>query len=292
MNPILVFCEGAHDIAFLTRTLLATGDFQEDTTPIAKYPAFYKDFLINRFKNREFDPQHKKRGKAPDAERYNRLNPPILWAALRPQRQELQAPLWFFCAFGQDQHPAVCKFIQDIRRGLEDRRQRNETTGITSDRFAFLYDADEKGEQAKLQQWQQNYAEQFPGIAVPTECGWQQWSESSPTKIGVFILRGTRSDPEVIKTGDLEDITLPLMRRHNESLYQDADALINKHWPLESGDKYKRKAAITIAGQMDHPSYSMAVVLKESDHLTNEALNADLACQRIVRFFKDGCGTM
>lgn len=289
MKPVLVFCEGAHDIAFLTRTLLATGDFREDKTPIAKYPAFYKEFLVNRFQQRDFEPQSKKSGKAPNAENYNKLAPPVLWAALRPTNQEQQSPLWFFCAFGQDQHAAVCKFIQQIRIGLEFAREKGESTGVDADAFAFLYDADEMGEVAKLQQWHQNYAQQFPDIAVPTESGWQSWGDSGNTKIGVFILRGTNSSADDLKAGDLEDITLPLMKRHNEALYQDAGDLVDKHWPTDGKIKYKRKAAITIAGQMNHPSTSMAVILKETNHLNNELLNADLTCQRILRFFKDGC---
>jgi hypothetical protein len=291
MKPILVFCEGAHDIAFLMRTLVATGDFEEDKTPIAKYPPFYKDFLINRFKQRDFEPQSgKKRSKAPNAENYNKLAPPVLWAALRPKQEQSQCPLWFFCAFGQDQHAAVCRFIQQIREGIDDWRERGESTGVDADTFAFLYDADEIGEEAKLKQWQQNYAAQFPDIATPRECGWQSWGNSGNTNIGVFILRATNFGPNGIKIGDLEDITLPLMQCHNEPLYKDASDLVDNHWPMEASSKYKRKATITIAGQMAHPSYSMAVILKESDHLFDEHLVADPSCQRIVRFFKDGCG--
>lgn len=290
MKPVLVFCEGAHDIAFLTRTLLATGDFQEDKTPIAKYPAFYKQFLVKRFQERDFEPQHKKSAKAPNAENYNKLAPPVLWAALRPTNQEQTNPLWFFCAFDQDQHSAVCKFIHQVRIGLEFAREKGESTGVDADAFAFLYDADEMGEVAKLQQWHQNYTQQFPGMMFPSESGWQPWGTSGNTNIGVFILRGTNSSPDDLKAGDLEDITLPLMKRHNEALYQDAGDLVDKHWPTGGKNKFKRKAAITIAGQMDHPSSSMAVILKDSEHLTTEHLNADPTCQRIVRFFKDGCG--
>lgn len=276
MKAILVFCEGEHDIAFVCRTLIASGDFERDDTKIGKLPGPLKNFFVKRFQERNVE-------KA-DAQKYSKAAPPVLWDALKLNDPGIDVRLWFFCAFGQDQHSAVGKFIRQFRQLLQYAIEGGEDTGISSAAFAFLYDADEEGITSKLAKWAQNYKEPFPSAVIPNELGWQVLEDPQKTEVGVYILRGHGQT-----TGELEDIVLPLMKSHNEPLYEEALGFVDKHWPPEKGAKKKRKAAITAAGQMHSPSYSMAVVLRDTPHLQDDALKIDPVCQDIVRFFKNAC---
>jgi hypothetical protein len=280
MKAVFVFCEGEHDIAFVSRTLIATDDFERDDTTIAQFPEFLKKILTKRFQEQAVEKVLEKVG----AQKYSKMPPPVLWYALKPKKVEDQVLLLFFCAFGQDQHNAIGKFIRGVQLDLKFRREKHEDPGISSEAFAFLYDADEDGEQVKLEKWHQNYSTQFPGIAIPSESAWQRPKDSENLEVGIYILRGAEQ-----VTGELEDIVLPLMKRHDEPLYEEAAAFVEKHWVPESATKKKRKATITVAGQIHHPSYSMAVILRDTQHLKNNALNADPSCQRIVQFFKQVC---
>lgn len=274
MKAILVFCEGEHDIAFVCRALIASGDFERDDTKIGDLPGLVKNILVRRFQEREVE-------KA-DARKYAKARPPVLGDALKTKESGVDVRLWFFCAFGQDQHSAVGKFIEQFKRLRDDAIERGEDSGISSMAFAFLYDADEEGVPAKLAKWRQNYKAQFPGIEDPPDAGWQSLPSGEDTQVGVCILRGAQQT-----TGELEDIVLPMMKTRNEPLYSDAVRFIDTHWRAGQADKKKRKAAITAAGQIHSPSCSMAVILRDTPHLQDDALRADPVCQGLVHFFKD-----
>lgn len=275
MKAVFVFCEGEHDIAFLSRVLLASEEFIQDDSRLKDFPEPIQKILINRFEERHVEKV--------EASKYSKMSPPVLWDALRPRDPNSEVRFWFFCAFGQNQHKAVGKFIRQVKLSVKDAQERDSSCPISSLAFAFLYDADEEGDDVKVAQWRVNYNETFVDEKPAAVAGWQANDASAKIQMGLHILCGHGQT-----TGDLEDIVLPLMKAQSCRLYDEASAFVDTHWNSDKTKK-KRKASITAAGQVHSPASSMAVILRDTPHLDPASLNQDAACQKIVSFFRNVC---
>ncbi len=275
MKAVFVFCEGETDIAFLSRVLLASGDFIRDKSAVKDFPEPINGILVNRFK--------KQRVEDVNARQYFKITPPVLWDALRAVHDGNDIRLWFFNAGTQYAHQAVGQFIREVRALVKDAQERDSSCPVSSLAFAFLYDADDEGDDVKVAQWRVNYNETFMDEKPAAVAGWQPIDASAKIQMGLHILCGHGQT-----TGDLEDIVLPLMKAQDGLLYDEASAFVDTHWSSDK-TKNKRKASITAAGQVHCPASSMAVILRDTPHLDPASLNQDPACQKIVTFFRNVC---
>ncbi len=87
-RPILVFCEGPHDIAFLTRLLEESAGAKSVDLPVAKLPEPFGKFFVTRLNNRNAN-LAKLGGNGPVAPD----EPPLLEAVLK-SADELR--FWYF----------------------------------------------------------------------------------------------------------------------------------------------------------------------------------------------------
>lgn len=267
-RPVLVFCEGPHDIAYLTRLLAASGAVAYNVV-VSKLEWPFGKLFTDRYASRN----------ANNAKLCGRGavlldEPPLLEAVWKLPDDSRH---WYFlncCGDGREgQINAILKLVTTLTQTAEPKNRLSDL-GIV-----FVNDADEMGIKVRQQQIAGNHAEiLFP--LVPHFAG--SLANSVQHNVGlnygvgtcIFFESGTDK-------GTLESIVWPLMRsaaspRHDQSHdLMDQFAMAGTNIGPGNPASKKLKAALTAAGQPESPGCSLAVIPRESLHLTAAALKAD-----------------
>jgi len=89
--------------------------------------------------------------------------------------------------------------------------------------------------------------------------------------------------------GTLENIIEPMMRKQQPDRHASADAFVAKHASPQTvagnteRPSKKLKAVLTIAGQIDFPSYGLSVIIRDSDALNWHHLKDDPRCAKCIQ---------
>ncbi len=284
MHAIFVFCEGSHDIAFLGRVLTGVGGYSECRKKLQEFPDPLQKFLEQRLRQRPVQ-ERPARGVLRD-------DPPVLELALENAAEP--GYLWLFLnCQGQDQHSSVRKFLSDFAKlfGAPFGTEVHPHARLQGWSAVFFYDANAVGLDEKLTRFKARYEGVFGGLSTLEARSWMSASvqaregTSIACDVGCFIFTSPGA-----KDGTLEDALLPILESEEVGLFRVATAFIDDHDRPEclvkrSLGSSRKKAIITAAAQFDHPSYSMAVFLRETKLLESETLRSNEMCQAIVKFF-------
>lgn len=266
MNHIVViFCEGVHDVAFLSR-LLKTDDYTTyHNSPIGQYP----DPL-----NRIFEGSLKKVD-------FRSLKIDQLSSQSIPKKiLKKEDTIVLLYAVGGNREKGKIHALMEIFR---DAHSSAGFGGIKSHNLSFVFfndaDNDAGKEATTINQMLQN------NLASPDFCvKHNECTKCNNIGYGLYLFSKNGQQ------GNLENLLIELMRKGNESIFDDAQAYYNDHYDPQRLNKknkiYLDKSIITIAGQLQNSGASQVVTIEHSDYLTLEKIQKNLHAQEIIQFMK------
>lgn len=268
----IVFCEGQHDIAFLSKILFMNN--------FKKYDKKIKNFispLDKQFENVLLEKKISDR----------RLGFQSEYIVPSVALQKSDDELIFLHNLNGDgrgtERKEILEMYQNLINGDDDFSPKNDLAF----KFLYFFDADDKtitervdglNDELKLD-------DKLEHNVVKT-IGTDQW--------GCYIFHSSNNG------GVLEDILLDLMKPNNEKIFTNAekfitDTSIDKMRQTEyicHEDRYRtkvkfkeKKSIISIAGQLQFSSMSSAVIIANSDYIKKEDIERNTHCNDIIKLF-------
>lgn len=276
---IIVFCEGDHDIAFISRALSVKG-----FTP---YKEKVKDFpkpLSQLYKN------NLSKKKIEDFEfKFQRPRQKVPYAVLAKGDT-----LVIFHNFDGDGSiisggaESVIKMYLDLNK---ENKRKIEKYNKLNYRFLYFIDSDDSGVEQRLNALKNN-------LNID-DLNHHQLVKKDDYEVGCYIFHDHKSGN---KEGKLEDLILELMNRGNEGIFSNGSEYIEQNSLIsdrckkyvydELPDKYvgtiqfkKMKSVISVAGQLQFSGSSNAVIIANSDYITQTCIKENIQCQNIFNLF-------
>lgn len=287
MHATFVFCEGSHDIAFLGRLLTCVGGFSEYTKKLGEFPSPLDRFLTQWLEQHPVE-NLPVRG-------LQRNDPPVLELVLQHGVDSERIYLFMNCN-GQDRHEPVKLYLTRFAKVFSSPfgTKVHAAAELAGWSMAFFYDADSIGIDGTLELFRERYSGVLGGLSRLRDRAWIRARltikehKTADCDMGCFIF----SAPGTAQ-GTLEDGLLSMLQNEDGRLFSASTAFIDGHaldgCKVKKGPESKRKKAIiTAAAQFDHPSYSMAVFLRDTKMLTFDTLRNNEMCKAIIEFFESG----
>jgi len=278
MNKIIVaFCEGQHDIAFLSKVLFVNG--------FTAYKKKIKDFVeplnkqfINKLPNKEIG--DKKLGFQSEY-----MIPSV---ALHKD----QNILVLFHNLNGDGKAEERKKILEMYQNIQSKDDDFTSEFNLNFRFLYFFDADEIGIQKRVDELNRELSLTDKKIVHKeiVDIDSYEWS--------CYIFHKDQD------SGDLEDILLELMRPNNEKIFDNSQSFITAN-QLDEGrqkeficnnleEKYKnrikfkeKKSIISIAGQLQFSSMNNSVIIAKSDYIKKGDIESNIHCKDIATLFHE-----
>jgi hypothetical protein len=282
MRAVLVFCEGNHDVAFVTRSLGALAEARWVSDPIGKLPAPL---------GTKPNPKHPGQATSQSviARHYQRreMNDPGLTDAARAPvpvfDRVVESPsddtLYVMMRCGSDRAAKPILGLLDDMQAV---------SAIVSDldgiAVAFVFDANGAGVDAREAAFHREYAALFTIEQVqPLQHG--QWDNGRHGPVGLFVFH----DPNT-RTGTLEDVLAPLVCKQWPKKWDAAGVYLDAH--AEPTDRVRRgpadhqEARIGVTGQFMFPGGPMTeVVQNREDGLSKERFTGPVS-RALVDFLR------
>lgn len=272
MRAVLVFCEGEHDVVFITRSLGRLGGCTWVSGPIDQLPTPFgsngprlKSLIVQRYMSRELGGQHLRAAAHTPLPTFDVVveHPAsgTLYVILRSDADR--------STVGVDSVLGDLEAIWQLEQGRVD---------IDRVATALVFDADDEGVSHRSARIRELYS---PTLGEPVALDHGQWSITRRGPVGLFFFH----DPAT-QRGTLESLLGPTVESTWPGRWTGAGAFIDEH--ASTGDKVRRnmseeiKARITIAGQLQCPGDPMSVVLRH-DGLPHECFMGPHS-QRLVDF--------
>ncbi|MCP4108030.1 MAG: hypothetical protein GY749_21205 [Desulfobacteraceae bacterium] len=250
----------------MSKILTANG-YKRFRAKIEKFPEPLKSYFISRHRVDDYDSF--------------RLDKP--WNPLVPQfvltdRNEEFLFLFYNCG-GQDRYRDILKILEEIsivfEEGLKLPAQLVKTYSSV-----FFFDADDEGIEKTFEEFKKRYTGHFGELEA---LKLNDWISVNNHHVGCFIFSNDKGK------GTLEDILVPMIEEKHKNIAEAAESFFVSHAvetdKITNSEAKKKKAIITTTGQFNHPGYSMAVILKESDLLDEEVLKNNALSKQIFDFF-------
>ncbi len=281
VKALLVFCEGAHDVAFVGQVFKLCLDFQKVEWKFSEYPAPFNSLFKTSVQNHaakdlSLDMTHKF----------------FLPDCVFKKGDDL---ILVFNSGGSSQVDKVKKLLKNFLTLLSQSTvfPDNSNTIVTQAKYLFLYDADHIGTKALFSKIKQDF------LIIDDE---PTWSFSN------FVLSNNpfgaiaKDKAAYIwsinsENGTLEDILLPMFEKDQENLIEKATNFVNSSvfvWETEhiklknrfAEIAARKKAIITCAGQREKTGSSMNVIIGQAKLISdNTFLNND-SVKAFVGFIK------
>jgi hypothetical protein len=281
MKPIFVLCEGHHDVAFLGRLLSVAGVEPYKVTLGEYEPTSLSKFLIGRYRKRDIE-GGRFRSSGSNKGTIVSESPPTLEAAYHlgdPDRL-----LLFFRCSGDQHTDAIREFLQ----GLVDLSSPGAPdVGLESFGVIFTGDADQIGVDERIARWRTEFGETLRPV-LPNFSKIRQDTFVRDKEFSAACCVFSAPDQQ---TGTLEDIVWPILYANISPQLDAATNYVEMHG-IEGTRVHlhavkKRKAALTIAGQLDCPGYALSVVLRDSRAFDDEILRDDAICKKLLQTIMD-----
>lgn len=286
MRAVLVFCEGNHDVAFVTRSLGALAGcvfidkpIKELPTPLSARPnpenpnrPIYRGIIAERYESshdRKLD-DRRLRGAA-------HAPPPTFEALVEDPEGTLYVVLR---CNGKDSASQVCLLVDRMWSLM------SIGSDVKSVAMAVVIDADDQGVEGCEAAFSSAYAACFEGgpAGAPRHA---QWTPGVRGPVGLFVFHDPSSST---RQGTLEDVLAPLVRDQWPEKWAGADAYLRQH--VEAADRIQRgsadhkKAQIAVTGQFMFPGSSMtAVIGSRKRGLSNERFKGPVS-HALVEFLR------
>ncbi|KNH34347.1 hypothetical protein [Pantoea vagans] len=277
MNSLtIVFCEGGHDIAFLTRLLLWSG-FEDYNKEIHKFPIPFNNLFSSELK--KINLSERKLG-------YVGASHKIPSAAFKKDND-----FFFIHNLNGDGKERERREVFDLYKEIKGKD--GFSTGYDFGyKFLYFFDADDIGVDNRLELISAEIG------LTPTLLNGQLQLHDNDT-YGAYIYHDSANG---LNTGTLEDIIFDLVKvRHGAIFSAASDYLDRNRLPPQSccelrirdgvegygtANKFKlKKSIISTMGQLQFSGSSNIVVIKNSDFFKSVDLAASQVCNDIIRMF-------
>jgi hypothetical protein len=281
VNALLVFCEGAHDIAFVQQVLKVCLGFTRTQWKFSEHPAPFNQLFSTSVKN------YAAQDLSLDMARKFFL-PDSVW-------QKDQDMILLFNSGGSTQ---VAKVKELLGKFLTLFKQcqvfpGQATAVVRQASYLFLYDADDVGATAWFEKIKQNFA------VIDDEPSWVfgEWDVLPNNPFGAVA--GDKAAyiwGASTHQGTLEDILLPMFEVDRQQLMADAGAFVDSafQWDVDGIGKKdpvaemgkRKKAIITCAGQRKKPGSPMSAILDQAKLITDPTFVNNAAVALFADFMK------
>ncbi len=276
MNKIIVvFCEGQHDIAFLSRILFVDG-FTPYNKKINKFIKPLNEQYIKNLENNNI------------ADRKLGFQSEHMIPSVALHKNE--NILVLFHNLSGEERSGERKSILDMYKGMQ-----SEDDGFSNFnlnfRFLYFFDADDKGITTKIS----NINEE---LELSDDIEYNELVTIDSYEWACYIFH--KSDEE---KGDLEDVLLELMKPNNKEIFDNSEVFLKSNELDEdrqkefvcnsSEEKYKtrnkykeKKSIISIAGQLQFSGMANATIIANSDYIKKSDIENNKHCKHIVELFQ------
>ena len=278
---IIVFCEGDHDIAFLSRILFVDG-FTSYEKKVKDFIVPLSDLYIESLKNKKIE----------DSEfKFQRASINIPYTVL-----EKENTLVIFHNLGGDGNILNGKAngIVETYLGLNDAilREVGEYDSLTF-RFLYFLDADDAGIVNRL-------SEMTKIVNLTEDLKHYKVVKREKYEVGCCIFYNI-SDTNTY--GKLENILLDLMNSDNEKVFSGSSSFLENNILDESRQRKfictdkkeevkgsiefkKEKSIISIAGQLQFSGANNSVIIANTDYIKKSDILNNLVCKNIITMFQ------
>lgn len=300
MRIVFVLCEGAHDVAFLSR-ILCSDSYVHYNKKISGFPFPLGKWLVKSTQNLSVEDLNVDKV-------YKELGTVLPGGALKHDgRDQL---ILLYSLNGDSRQRERQHLIRTINNWIttpadEKEFSISEESSLAGNNYGLVifYDADDKGIDARIEEVRNELGEVFPFASSLSKNG-DVACENDRFKVGAYIFADQNND-----LGTLENILLPLMKDTNEEIFDDAEKFLVKHKddnrlkPLvfDKDDKgnlceirrtrankyYPIKSLIGVVGQLQNSGTSNTVCIEKADYITLDKIQANKACSDILEMFKN-----
>lgn len=262
---IIVFCEGDHDIAFLTRILSVNGFFpykkkvKEFVKPLNNL--YIKNLSNKKIEDFEFKFQRPKR-KVP----YSVLI-----------KDDTLVIFHNFDGDGNILNNGANSIISMYLSLNKENRRKIEKYEKLNYRFLYFLDADEEGVEKRLN----NLKESLD----LDELNHYEIINKNDYELGCYIFHDDENND---RYGKLEDVLLNLMKPNNKDIFENSESFISNNKSATEGNLQfkKQKSVISIAGQLQFSGSSNAVIIANSDYIKKDDILKNTHCRNIIKLFE------
>ena len=277
---IIVFCEGDHDIAFLSRILLICG-FTPYDKKVKDFITPLNELYITALKNKKIeDSKFKFQG-------VNRNIPYVVF-----KKDEI---LVIFHNLGGDGNILNGKANDIMNLYLEQNDKvlrKTKKYEVLNYRFLYFLDADNEGIDKRL-------SEVSNLLSLTNSLEHYNIVEKYDYEVGCCVFYNTQN---INTYGKLEDILLDLMISNNEDIFKESEKFIDsKLLSTERQRKFictnseekpdgsiqfkKEKSIISIAGQLQFSGSTNSVIIANSDYIKKDDILNSQVCNDIMKLF-------
>lgn len=281
VNALLVFCEGAHDIAFVQQVLKLCLGFTRTKWKLSEHPAPFDKLFSTSVKN------HVAQDLSLDMARKFFL-PDSVW-------QKDKDVILLFNSGGSTQNDKVkallANFLTLFYKGTA--FSQSAEIRVNQARYLFLYDADDVGAAAWFNKIKQDFA------IIDDESSWVfgEWEFLPNNPFGAIAdNKAAYIWGEVEHNGTLEDLLLPMFEAEQQPLMQASCKFVDSafSWDVDGqGAKSaiaemgkRKKAIITCAGQRQKPGSPMSAILDQAKLITKSTLTNNSHVRLFVEFME------
>lgn len=263
-------CEGPHDSAFLS-LILHANRYKTLKKKLAEYPKYIKNFII----------QHITGANVEDLALANAKNDRIIpsYALYQPENEN---HIVLIFNLGGDS----CKAKREtIIKSFDNLFEAAEDSIDFKLSIIYFFDADKQGVESRLKAINKELQEILGEVLHPN-VDMAKYIIVKKVKYGAYIFFD-QNDNE--KHGRLEDYVLPLIKRHNEDIYNDIYPIIDRRNTynifVDSKVSYDRqKMTIGMMGQLAKPGSATPAIIEQSGMINKEDVKNDSFCKEIFQF--------
>jgi hypothetical protein len=276
MNKIIIaFCEGQHDIAFLSRILFVDG--------FTAYNKKIKNFI------KPLNEQYKAElSKKEIADKKLGFQSEYIIPSIALHKDE--NILVLLHNLNGDSRTNERKEILAMYKNIQSKD--DDFTNFNLDfRFLYFFDADDKGITTRVNEINNE-------LDLSAKLEHNKINTIDLYEWGCYIFHKDEN------SGDLEDILLDLMKPNNENIFINSERFIeqntlestrqkryicnNNEEKFSSAIQFKKeKSIISIAGQLQFSGSSNAVIIANSDYIKKSDMSANSHCINISKLFKN-----
>lgn len=274
MKLKILFCEGIHDISFISKILMANG-YIENNKKINEYPAPLNKYFINKIEKEVI------------GDRKIGFNPSNLLPHVSLQSDD--SIVFFYNMGGDSKHNAIIKLIEEYQFIINATEEKN----ISNIECFVFYDADTKGVNSRIEEVNTVFGSEFNFSGVSQG----KVINNGDITFGAYIFYDINNKNQ---NGTLEDLLISLFEIENKDIISKArDYLKNNPLLLvEEGkrtkeylvakDKYsgsskydEKKSIISLAGQFGFSGVNNSVIIAKSDYIKKETILENTECKII-----------
>lgn len=292
-------CEGPHDVAFLSRLLCADG-YTKYKEVLSLFPQPLDKWFTTISKKLRIEELSLNRV-------YDDIKAVLPSGAMENKERNHLVLLYSMNGDKQtDKRKQVIEMLESWTHSPDDEKEFSllEESSERGNNYGLilLFDADENGVNSRIEEAKEELSKYFPIANNITDNGDIVAKDKDDNiKIGVYIFANPATG-----TGTLENILLPIMKKDNELMFDDAEVFLKKHYDesrlkqlvfkmhpqdgvIEKRDNknkyYPIKSIMGVVGQLQNSGSSNTVCIEKADYITLEKIKNSHICQHILNMF-------